>query len=70
FDVQPEDLPEIPKCERRDWWELVRFMKGVYGKVFTDPPTRAERPREFLERYFRFRWHRQRSPRHSEGNQP
>ena len=59
FDFQPEDLPEIPRHERRAWRELATFMKDVYGKIFTDPPVRSQLPKEFLERYFRFRWHRQ-----------
>ena len=59
FDLLPEDLPEIPKAERRDLGELVKFMKGVYSRVFIDPPVRPELPKEFLERCFRFRWNRQ-----------
>ena len=59
FDFLPEDLPEIPKAERRHWGELVKFMKGVYGRVLIDPPVRPELPAEFLERCFRFRWNRQ-----------
>jgi hypothetical protein len=70
FDFQPEDLPEMPRYELRNWRELVRFMKDVYGKVFTDPPRRTELPKEFLERYFRFRWHRQPRTQQSELNQP
>ena len=62
FDFQPEDLPEIPRGERLAWRELVKFMKEVHGQVFTDPPARAERAKEFLERYFRFRWIRQPRP--------
>ena len=56
FDFQPEDLAKMPKSEKRAWRELVIFMKDVHKKVFTDPPVRRQLPREFLERYFRFRW--------------
>jgi len=59
FDIQPEDLPEMSISETRAWHELVKFVKEVHAKVFTDPPVRSDLPKEFLERYFRFRWQRQ-----------
>ncbi len=59
FDCQAEDLAKMPKYEMRAWRELVNFMKDVHKKVFTDPPSRPQLPKEFLERCFRFRWHRQ-----------